>query len=252
MSDRSERFAGIRLKIKRAWQQLDGLGSDLQSFLNEDPYVPRVQFDGQTQMMTASVHIRKSPDPMWGVRIGEIVHNLRSALDHAVQETVILDTRRPPTTKQNQFPVFEHASGFGKRGVKKFLHDVGPAAISLIRSEQPFPKNDGGTGEGVKSPLWHLKELSDHDKHRTLHLTGTMVSEFKFTLPPLKRDAKVTTETLTGPGLLQEDVVLARAHFPGITDWPFETDKVNCELRTDIASIKERQRWVGGLSSQPS
>ena len=207
-----------RLKLKRAWQQLDGLKAEINAFTNEDPhpYVPQIHFDRKTQMLTASVQVQKRPDPMWGVMVGEIIHNLRSALDHIVRELVILKTGRTPRTNKNQFPIFEHQAGFRGRGTKMFLHDVSPAGIALIESEQPFPKKDGGTGEGIDSPLWHVKELSDHDKHRTLHVTGTMVSEFKFTLPPLKRDATVDHQTLTGPGPIQQDAVLAPGALSGI------------------------------------
>ena len=94
---------------------------------------------------------------MVGVRIGEIVHNLRSSLDHVVYHLVVQNTRRAPTTRKNQFPIFQYGAGFNDRGVRNMLHDVAGQAIELVKSEQPFAK---------QSPLWHLKESSDIDKHR--------------------------------------------------------------------------------------
>ena len=64
------------------------------------------------------------------------------------------------------------------------MNGLSDAAIAMLRSTQPFPALDGGTGQGHDSPLWHLKELSDCDKHRTLHLTGTLLESFEFTFPP--------------------------------------------------------------------
>jgi hypothetical protein len=55
---------------------------------------------------------------MWGVQVGEIVHNLRSALDHSIWELVILTTGRPPALPtKNQFPIFKSKDGFLARGV---------------------------------------------------------------------------------------------------------------------------------------
>ena len=166
---------GLRLKLKRAWDQLNAIEIDLRAFVKSNFYEPRIEFDAQSQVLTIKVHIKKPPDPMWGVKIGEIIHNLRSALDYSIWELYILNNLRAPVAKQNQFPVFETEAGFNKRGMGKFLDGIAPRAVALIKSEQPFPECDGGTGEGIKSPLWHLKELSDADKHRTINLTATLI-----------------------------------------------------------------------------
>jgi hypothetical protein len=229
--NRSEQLAGIRLKLARAWQQIDALKPDIKAFIATDPYLPRVNFNPQTHELRVSVEVQCAPDPMWGVRIGEIVHNFRSALDHLVWELVILSTRHAPARgSKNQFPIFETAAGFDGRGVSQFLRNVRTDAVDLIRSEQPF-----ATGEGERSPLWHLKELSDIDKHRTLHVTGAMVETFNFMFPPLKHDAVVHREPPRGPGPIQQDSILGRAYFPGVSSWPFADDKVQCELRVDVA-----------------
>src|SRR5262249_7530522 len=144
--------------------------------LNGRPYVPAINFNSQTKVVTVSVQTRDVPPLLWGIRIGEIVHNLRSALDHIVWELVILNKGAQPSTKKNQFAIFLTQDGFNDRGIKTFLHDVSTDAIAIIEDEQPHR-----TGEGIDSPLWHLKELSDVDKHRTLHVTGTMVRDFKVT-----------------------------------------------------------------------
>jgi hypothetical protein len=82
----------VRRLAVRAWNQLDALKTDITAFLDERPYTLQVKFNGQTQRLTVQVHVQKSPDPMWSIRIGEIIHNFRSALDHIVWELV----GRPP------------------------------------------------------------------------------------------------------------------------------------------------------------
>jgi hypothetical protein len=203
--------------------------------LESDPYLPGVKFEPKTHELIATVRVQRTANPMWGVRIGEIVHNLRSALDHVVWELVILSTRLPPPKgSKSQFPIFETAAGFGDRGVKQFLRNVRQDAVALIKSEQPFSMAEGGTGEGEKSPLWHLKVLSDIDKHRTLHVTGAMVEAFNFTFPPLKRDAVIKRQERRGPGPIDQDAVLGRAYLPGVTEWPFAKREVQVQLKTNV------------------
>lgn len=245
-------LSGIRLKRARAWDQINGLKSDLQAFLDDQPYAPRVNFNTNIGILTVSVHVQKTPDPMWGVRVGEIIHNLRSALDHAVWELVILTTKSPPPKRnKNQFPVFETKAGFEDRGVNQFLHGVRGDAIDLIRSEQPFPQTDGGTGEGIKSPLWHLHELSNHDKHRTLHLTGTMLTSFHAKTAPLKFTVRTDILEQRDTGPIQEDAVLRRVLFrhhrtgAPVTEWPFVTDQIEGNLAVDVA-FHEGTPTVGG------
>lgn len=229
---------GLRLKRTRAWDEIHALQRDLTTFLEDPhPYVPRVHFNKETHTLTVSVHVQKTADPMWGVRIGEIVHNLRSALDHAVWELYVLTNKQPPPTRsKNQFPIFELQDGFDKRGRTEFLRGIRADAVDLIRTEQPFPKEEGGTGERDRSPLWHLKVLSDIDKHRTLHVTGAMVESFNFVFPPLKRAAAIRQQYRRSPGPIQQDVALARAIFePSVNEWPFTKNEVKCTLRTDVA-----------------
>ena len=147
----------IRLKRKLAWQQLSALKADIESFLDDGPYRPAVKFNKQTSRLTIQVEVHKPCDPMWGVRVGEIVHNFRSALDNVVWELAGCPSVRASKT---QFPIFETESGFAKRGTKQFLKDVPARAVALIKAEQPFSARKDGTTEGTRlSPLWHLSSL---------------------------------------------------------------------------------------------
>ncbi len=230
-------FDGIRLKRARAWDQINSLKADIASFLRSDPtpYAPKVDFNGQTQTLTISINVNKVPDATWGIRVGEIVHNLRSALDHVICALFIKANRQPPELRdKHQFPIFNTQADF-RRTIPQFLKGLDDKAIDLIRSEQPFSICEGGTGESVESPLWHLKELSNCDKHRTIHLVGILLHEYNFTFPPLIREVTLHKEVVQNSGPIQQDAVLARAYFPGVSEWPFENREVKGHLRTNIA-----------------
>lgn len=226
----ADSLSGVRLKLQRAKDQIEGLQADTLAFVDTHPYTAGLHFDRDVRELTFSVQVKKLPPPIWGVRIGEIIHNLRSALDHVVWELVVLKTGGPPKTKQNQFPVFETEPGFNDRGVGKFLADVGAEAIDLIRSEQPFR-----TGENALSPLWHLKELSDVDKHRTLHVTGSLVKTFNAKMPPLLYPVTINELDVRTSGPIQNEAVLWRCSIPEAHDWPFQHRNVNADLSVDIA-----------------
>ena len=106
---------GIRLKLQRGWYQLEDLKTDISEFLKTRPFRPVINFDPQSKVMTVKVVDLGSPDPMWSVRVGEIVHDFRSALDHLVWE---LAGRPSPRTAKTQFPIFESQVGFEGRGVE--------------------------------------------------------------------------------------------------------------------------------------
>ena len=241
-------FTGIRLKLSRALDEFKALDKEIASFINTKPhpYRPSVNFNVTTRVLTLRVHIEKAPNPIWGIRIGEVIHNLRSALDHAVWELVVRNKGvAPKIPSKNQFPIFQTEIGhrsFDTTGTQLMLAGVSSGAIDLIRTEQPFC-----TGEKLECPLWHLQELSNADKHRTIHVTGTMVSEYKFTMPPLLepiRDIREFARRPTGP--IQQNAILWEGRvIGGKLSYPWAQGDVTGHLAQDIAFDKATPS-VGG------
>jgi hypothetical protein len=161
-----DQFEGIRLKRKRAWEQLHLLRADVDAYLAQDdprPYDVEVNFNTDTSTLTIRIKVQVPPNPMWSVRIGEILHDFRSSLDHLAFELFVLSNarQRPKREDKIQFPIYWDAKGFDNRGRIQYLKNIKLDAVQLIRAEQPFPIAEGGTGEGARSPLWHLKELNE-------------------------------------------------------------------------------------------
>src|SRR5262249_8364684 len=155
----------------RACDQLDALKKEMATFLDSDPYEPAIKFrrvHGAREArfvfnVTIRMIVKKPCPPMWSVIIGEIIHDLRSALDHSVYVLVIKATSAsPPDGSRTQFPIFLLASKFDLHSLS-MLKGVSNKSAALIKSLQPF-----STGEGGGSPLWHLNQLSNFDKHRTI------------------------------------------------------------------------------------
>lgn len=228
-------LAGIRLKFTRAWQQLDALKRQTLTFLGDGgPYRPVVDFDDTTCRLTLKAQIKRVPDPMWSVDVGDIVHNFRCALDHLVWE---LAGRPHPAVAKTQFPIFQSQAGFTRRGTKEFLKGVPTRVITMIESEQPyFTRPDGDVEGTTNSPLWHLKELNDIDKHRTLHLTVSALASHKFDLPEVMQPFKLVDVQEHRGGQIEQDTVLWAGILRGARGWPFNERTIKGVFESEVAS----------------
>lgn len=109
---------------------------------------------------------------LWGTILGEIVHDLRSALEQLVSQLVFLNGRLP--IRSHSFPVLtkEPPNGFGvhmrrewtdPRGKVRYgpLFGLGDNAVALIEACQPYKGGDSALLLGLHS-LWNT------DKHQQL------------------------------------------------------------------------------------
>jgi hypothetical protein len=116
-------------------------------------------------------------DP-FSLLIGDIVQNLRSGLDHLAYELALSHTKLLTATdaKTSQFPIigdesFQGIPGSGQttwtsRALPGQIRSIHPAAQKIMQGVQPFVLG----GEFRSHPLWWLAELSNIDKHRSLHI----------------------------------------------------------------------------------
>jgi hypothetical protein len=182
MSARSKRrgkkasFHGINIKLQRADIQMRALESEFDRIVDGNlyPFVPEIHDEGRT-------HIYKAVNPppvgvFWGAQIGEIVHSLRSALDHLAWQLVIAGGNTP--NNRTQFPVCEGKPK--KRIVKYFPYprkksrlrisgEVPPRALALIEAIQPYYRTD------ESRRISAINKLDIFDKHRELIVTATAV-----------------------------------------------------------------------------
>src|SRR5688572_13514485 len=90
-------FSGCWAKISRANVHLEFLNEQVKSFaLDMSSYKVETKDDWQT----ADVFIDGEAEPpveAWGAIIGDVVHNLRSALDHLVWQLTLGNGHVPPT-----------------------------------------------------------------------------------------------------------------------------------------------------------
>lgn len=174
---------GIYLKIARASEHLDTLDSELDDLFQSEPEQEILDhtFDGTWHVISVNPPFEELPLRL-SIICGDLVHNLRSALDHLVWQLVLAEGNEPD--RANSFPIYEKAKDFDKfvRSPKaprrSPLHGINPNGQpwKLIEDAQPY-RNRKYSLSPMGHPLAILKLLSNFDKHRTMHVQALFPSE---------------------------------------------------------------------------
>jgi hypothetical protein len=226
-------FAGARLKTRRAHNHLVALEKRVQRFVDSEPYAIYSEKDPPAREHIVFLKVLKPPRlEDWAIVAGDVLHNLRSALDHIVWELAIRHLGKPPYPlerdwKRLAFPIFRekcvYLYGPDKKATKKILRGSGldqirsvdPAFQALFKSLQPFrdgPKRD-------RNPLQVLHELELIDKHRALPVLLSVVVPMGATITPTPISgivgAALEPVEIFTPGPFKDGTPLARVKETG-------------------------------------
>jgi hypothetical protein len=103
------------------------------------------------------------PVELWGMLIGDCVHNLRSCLDNLCFSSARLRRDPPQDPRAIQFPIFATRDAYNDNAART-LNQLPDEAVRLLEHFQPFQK--GTADEIQKHALLMLQYLSNQDKHR--------------------------------------------------------------------------------------
>jgi hypothetical protein len=162
---------GSKLKVKRAKEHFRQIEAEIKTFNASKPYRIMVEEEPQSGDQLYRVKIKKQPPPMWATIIGDIVHNLRSALDLLVNDAVRANGNTP--NRYTGFPVYKSADAF-EAGFSGKVRGVSTKAIETIKSLKPY--KDGNEA------LWHIHCLDITDKHRLILSVGSAYRNFNVVL----------------------------------------------------------------------
>jgi hypothetical protein len=170
----TDRLEGVRLKIDRAEFHRSALESECIAWVSGRHATVAHEHDEVTRWHSLVVKVDPPwPDPplKWGVVVGDLVHNLRCALDHAIWQLVIANGNTP--NGGNQFPIYTHAPD--AKTYAERVKGIGAGAEGVIASLQPFLRPN----PPIPEPLGVLADLSNIDKHRTIHSAVVVMSQLK-------------------------------------------------------------------------
>ena len=198
-------FEGINAKIRRAGDQTSSLKDDMEKFCADirQSIVHEFSQDADEQVWvfrdaTPTVPIE------WSVRLGEILYNLRSALDHLVWQLVLANGQNPG--RHNAFPIVNKPCDW--QGATSQLKGVTLRVQAMIERLQPY------TG-GRDFPFdvwafWTLHSLCNIDKHRYLHLVTVVPDPDVDEIFCNKSDGSPSLQGYGYAGKIKENKVLLR------------------------------------------
>jgi hypothetical protein len=173
--DSLDRIILVRIKIERAKKHLQDLAAVANS-LEDTTILTR---DPDTHIAPHPIVLMHPHDfktvptlPIDAVTIaGDVVHNLRSALDHLARQLVLvgleIDPLAIPFTEKDwrgiYFPISETPEKYESEKPKK-VKGMLLEAVETIDRLKPY--------KGGNDPLWRIHELDNIDKHRSLFTLG--------------------------------------------------------------------------------
>jgi hypothetical protein len=189
-------FNSALLKVQRAQRQTLDLYNEIRAFYTS-PDCPAGEIvperDIDPRKWHGIMHVYKPAREDWPVKVGEIIHNLRSSLDHLVYEASGIDPKTGNPYTRTEFPIYNDEGEFDRNAPRK-MRGLNAATEAFITRDQPFkfPLSPGDV-----HPLWALHELNNADKHRLLNLMFVDVHEADYI-----------------PGIFPGKTPLTVGHFP--------------------------------------
>jgi len=138
----------IYLKIKRADKHIHDLQSVIRGFIDASPYSIGRKTDVETGDAIYYVEGYKPiPDDV-ALIAGDVLQNLRSALDYLAWELVLAEKNTP--SEATSFPITDNppVTADQKRSFDRKVHGMGKEAVNVIREIKPY--------KGGNNRLWRL------------------------------------------------------------------------------------------------
>ncbi len=151
-------FLGPKLKIKRAEAHIKELHRAHKVYRESNPYEVFTETDLNAGQLVYKLRILKPIPQEFSTIIGDVIQNLRAALDHTA---CCLAIQKNPTVNINDvsFPIARDIQEFNSRA-KKTIRKLAPEAIAFIKALKPY--------KGGNDKFWQLHRLGVRDRHRLL------------------------------------------------------------------------------------
>ncbi|WP_063126127.1 hypothetical protein [Nocardia fusca] len=197
------------IKWARGVEHQRGLARELREFSRGDTY-DYIRFDNAGNRSDPLVkmywvlRVRQPYPERWSVLVGDILTNLRAALDHTFWAATITATGMPARPQLVTFPLYGDKDKF-KSKAKDLQHLVAPEFWELVEAVQPFHAD-----QPDRVPLDSLRWLSNVDKHRAVHIVGRTA----FDAGPIITDSEyeiIDDERIAGE--VSDGSVVARLRF---------------------------------------
>jgi len=152
----------IEAKLSRARELLELLQREVKAFEQSMPALRLEKgYKPGTSIYAFFAHLDIEVPLRFGVLSGEVVHQLRSSLDHLV--THFVSSEGETITRTHQFPIASTRKSYERQLARGCLASVPEAVQTVIERFQPYNAQDPRVSE-----LLAVQELNNSDKHRLL------------------------------------------------------------------------------------
>jgi hypothetical protein len=217
----NDRLTLIRVKIERARKQLRELEAELMICRGQRKNVIIAQFDPDTGEEVPNSERCMNLQVLTFNAIataGDIIHNLRSALDHLAHQLVRIGSPGKEVSRRIEFPIAKDLATYESDKTGK-IKGMRPEAKKAIDELKPY--------KGGNDSLWRIHELDNFDKHRALF---TVASDYLFT-------NDWTTYYLFKTGPFGHPLKAGTPDFVGVFDSEVEQD-VQLEIEKAVGEMK--------------
>ncbi len=195
--DSDDRIILVRVKIERAKKHLQNLEAELIAF--GKPEFHAVTTDADSHVRDLGKHRILPFDALTGA--GDVIHNLRSALDHLACQLVWVGSGEEPS-RRVEFPIAKDAATYEREKARK-VEGMCPKVIKAIDTLKPY--------KGGNEPLWRIHELDNIDKHRTLFTYANdcfLIADWlrEYSDGPYNIKAKTSDPHFSGIGVFDDEV----------------------------------------------
>lgn len=227
-------FSSCWLKIRRADEHAKILKNEIISWEETSPYTLSKHNDSQGHFYRLNLQLSPVPDwDRWSLLLGDVIHNLRSALDHFVYAIAINQTKANPPAEERilQFPIADTPPKFA--GQQSRITSLSQTVRTAIERVQPYNREH----RPLPPLLGLLRDFDDADKHRLLAIagsrphdskvqiqcpTGHMLQSLTYLSAEIQNSADICAFTIEPPSLevgykYQGSVSVAVSHAPGPT-----------------------------------
>lgn len=204
-------FAGIAEKLKRTDENIVNLNTEIERFINGGEYPVIPHKNTQAWQDAVSYHRDKRIPIRFSILAGEIVHHLRSCLDHIVWHFSNRASRAEPNFIE--FPIFK-AQPRNKKELTRYGRKVegitNTDVLRLIESMQPYLAG----ADAADHALLIIHDMDRFDKHRELLIVDSgLMLHIPPSMPELRRKAELYNQ-----GKLPQSEHLEIAH--ALQDYP--------------------------------
>jgi len=167
----------VELKLSRAAEQAQILKNEIDGWTKANPirYKTEMYKDGMGFRVIHEGFLNPPPTERWSLIFGELIHNLRSALDNLAWGLACVKADPPKKPKIIKFPIIQNRKDFKDEG-KPITDQMTQDAAEVIKGMQPFEQSENNP---ARNYLVLLQKFNNEDKHTVPYILFTSFKRFQ-------------------------------------------------------------------------